>query len=188
VFTLTAGAEMPQFTGRAVRAVASGWRLFGSFRAISGPFLTVTPGSDRALNGQVAMASTQRVNQISDDVYADNSIDPITGGRRFLRPSAFAQPALGTLGTMQRNSIEGIGTRNVDISLTRAFHLAGSHIVEFRAEAFNALNWFQWLQPGQAQASGPLAVPNLALSSATFGQILAAGDPRILQFALKYVF
>ncbi|PYR32763.1 MAG: hypothetical protein DMF92_00985 [Acidobacteria bacterium] len=188
VFTLTAGAETPQFTGRAVRAVASGWRLFGSFRAISGPFLNVTPGSDRALNGQVAMASTQRVNQISDDVYADNSIDPITGGRRFLRPSAFAQPALGSLGTMQRNSIEGIGSRNVDISLTRAFHLAGSHIVEFRAEAFNALNWFQWLQPGQAQASGPLAVPNLALSSATFGQILAAGDPRILQFALKYVF
>jgi hypothetical protein len=192
VFVLTAGAEMPQFQGRAVRAVASGWRLFGSFRALSGPFLNITPGSDRALNGQTgappAVPSTQRVNQISNDVYADNSIDPITGGRRFLRPSAFAQPALGTLGTMQRNSIEGIGSKNIDLSLTRAFHLPGSQLIEFRAEAFNALNWFQWLQPGQAQASGPLAVPNLVLSGSTFGQILAAGDPRILQFAFKYVF
>jgi hypothetical protein len=58
-------------------------------------------------------------------------------------------------------------------------------MIEFRAEAFNALNWFQWLQPGQTQAS---AAPMLPLNSATFGQILAAGDPRILQFALKYVF
>jgi hypothetical protein len=192
VFTLTAGAETPQFEGRAVRAVASGWRLFGSFRALSGPFLNVIPGSDRALNGQAgappAVPSPQRVNQIADNVYADNSIDPVTGGRRFLRPSAFEQPALGTLGTMLRNSLEGIGSKNIDLSLTRAFRLGGSQLVEFRAEAFNALNWFQWLQPGQAQASGPLAIPNLALSGSTFGQILAAGDPRILQFALKYVF
>ena len=58
-------------------------------------------------------------------------------------------------------------------------------MLEFRGEAFNALNWLLWLQPGQAQQN---LAPNLALTSATFGQILAAGDPRILQFALKYVF
>jgi hypothetical protein len=182
VFTLTAGAEMPQFEGRALRAVASGWRLFGSFRALSAPFLTVTPGSDRALNGQ---PTTQRVNQVADNVYAEDSIDPVTGGRRFLLSSAFAQPALGTLGTMQRNSIEGIGSKNIDLSLTRTFRLGGVQMIEFRAEAFNALNWFQWLQPGQTQPNLP---PNLALTSATFGQILAAGDPRFLQFSVKYGF
>ena len=182
VFTLTAGAETPQFERRAARAVASGWRLFGSLRALSAPFLTVTPGSDRALNGQ---AATQRVNQASDTVYADDSIDPVTGGRRFLLSSGFAQPAFGTFGTLGRNSIEGIGSKSVDISLTRAFHLGGSRMLEFRGEAFNALNWLLWLQPGQAQQN---LAPNLALTSATFGQILAAGDPRILQFALKYVF
>ena len=182
VFTLTAGVEAPQFEGRALRAVATGWRLFGSFRALSGPFLTITPGSDRALNSQPA---PQRVNQISDAVYNDNSIDPVTGGRRFLLASAFAQPALGTLGTMPRNSIEGIASRNIDLALSRVFHLTGAQNLEVRAEAFNALNWFQWLQPGQTQ---PGLAPNLALSGATFGQILAAGDPRILQFAIKYVF
>jgi hypothetical protein len=182
VFTLTAGVESPQFEGRALRAVASGWRLFGSFRALSGPFFHVTPGSDRALNSQPA---TQRVNQISDAVYADNSIDPVTGGRRFLLASAFAQPALGTLGTMPRNSIEGLGSKNVDLALSRVFRLTGAQNLEVRAEAFNALNWFQWLQPGQTQQN---VAPNLALTSATFGQILAAGDPRFLQFAVKYTF
>jgi hypothetical protein len=182
VFTLTAGVEAPQFDGRALRAVATGWRLFGSFRALSGPFLTVNPGSDRALNSQ---PTPQRINQISDAVYADNSIDPITGGRRFLSASAFSQPALGTLGTMPRNSIEGLGSRNIDLALSRVFHLVGAQNLEVRAEAFNALNWFQWLQPGQTQLG---LAPNLPLTSATFGQILAAGDPRILQFALKYTF
>jgi hypothetical protein len=182
VFTLTAGAETPQFAGRAVRAVASGWRLFGSFRALSAPFLTITTGSDRALNGQ---AGTQRVDQVSDNVYADNSIDPVTGGRRFLLSGAFAQPAFGTFAAMERNSVAGIGSRSIDLSLTRAFHVGGAQMLEFRAEAFNALNWFQWLQPGQTQ---PSLAPNLPLNSATFGQILAADNPRILQFALKYVF
>jgi hypothetical protein len=184
VFTLTAGVESPQFEGAspALRAVASGWRLVGSFRALSGPFLTVTPGSDRALNSQ---AGTQRANQILDNPYDDNSFNPANGGRKFLNPAAFAQPALGTLGTMTRNSIEGVGSKNLDLTLIRIFRLPSRQTVEFRAEAFNAMNWFQWLQPGQ---TSPGLAPNLALSGATFGQILAAGDPRFLQFGIKYAF
>src|SRR5262249_23194905 len=115
----------------------------------------------------------------------DNSINPVNGGRKFLNPAAFAQPALGTLGTMQRNSIEGVGSKNLDVTLLRMFRLSRSQSIEIRAEAFNAMNWFQWLQPGQTQAGG---APNLALSGATFGQILAAGDPRFLQFGIKYAF
>jgi hypothetical protein len=184
VLTLTAGVESPRLEGSsdALRAIASGWRLVGSFRALSGPFLTVTPGSDRALNTQ---PGTQRVNQVLDNPYDDNGINPVNGGRRFLNPNAFVPAALGTQGTLRRNSIEGIGSRNVDLTLLRVFRLSNTQSIEFRAEAFNALNWFQWLQPGQAQPTG---APNLALTGATFGQILVAGDPRILQFGIKYAF
>jgi hypothetical protein len=184
VFTLTAGVAAPRFDGSnaALRAVASGWRLVGSFRALSGPFLTVTPGSDRALNSQPA---TQRANQVLANPYDDNSVNPANGGRRFLNPAAFAQPALGTQGTMRRNGIEGVGSKNLDLTLLRVFSLSRSQSIEIRAEAFNAMNWFQWLQPGQTQPGG---APNLALSGATFGQILAAGDPRFLQFGIKYAF
>jgi len=116
------------------------------------------------------------VNQILDDPYGDDSINPVNGGRRFLNPAAFAQPALGTLGTMRRNSVRSVGTKNLDLALTRRIATGGSREVEFRMEAFNALNWFQWGQP------------NTNLFSATFGQITTAGAPRILQLAVKYAF
>ena len=113
-FTMTAGVESPRFESAGLRAVASGWRLVGSFRALTGPWLTITTGGiDRAQNGQ---AGTQRANQMLDDPYADQSINPQNGGLRFLNPLAFATPALGTLGTIQRNSIRGIGTKNVDMA------------------------------------------------------------------------
>jgi DNA polymerase III alpha subunit (gram-positive type) len=48
--------------------------------------------------------------------------------------------------------------------------------LEFRAEAFNVTNSFR---PGTI---------NTVATSNTFGQIRNSLDPRILQFALKYVF
>jgi len=48
--------------------------------------------------------------------------------------------------------------------------------MEFRAEAFNVLNM---MVPGS---------PNTSLNSTLFGQVTSALDPRIMQFALKYVF
>ena len=49
-------------------------------------------------------------------------------------------------------------------------------VLEFRVEAFNVLNHVNFLDPVAT------------LTSSAFGQIQTANDPRILQFALKYVF
>jgi hypothetical protein len=113
------------------------------------------------------------------------SFNPANGGMRFLNPAAFAQPALGTLGTMRRNSIEGKGSKIVNLSLSREFRMTTDQAIEIRAEAFNAFNWVQWLQPGQTQS---VNTPTVNLSSPTFGQITAADDPRIMQFAVRYAF
>ena len=53
--------------------------------------------------------------------------------------------------------------------------------VEFRAEAYNVLNSF--IPADQAGQAG-----FYTFGTSTFGQIRTAKDPRILQFALKYVF
>ena len=50
-----------------MRAVFSDWRLVGGFRKTTAPWLTVSTGSDIALNGQLG---TQRANQVLDDPYA----------------------------------------------------------------------------------------------------------------------
>ena len=174
-FSMTVGIESPQFEGAALRAVASGWRVAGSFRALTGAWLNITAGTDRALNGQ---AATQRGNQILDDPFADQSSNPQNNGIRFLNPLAFSIPAIGTLGTVARNSIRGPGNKNADVALTRLFRLSNQQNIEIRAEAFNVFNWFQWGNPATA------------LNSATFGQITSAvgNSARIVQLAAKYVF
>jgi hypothetical protein len=172
--SLTAGIQSPRFNHGVMRVALSDWRLVGGFRATTGPWLTITTGADIALNGQ---AGTQRANQVLDDPYGDRSINPANGGMRFLNPAAFAQPDRGTLGNSVRNSVRGMGTRNLDMSLTRLIRLNAAQAFEVRVDAFNAFNWFQWLQPAT----------NLS-NLATFGQITAAGPPRIMQFAVKYRF
>ena len=172
-FSVTASLATPQFENRGLRIVASGWRLAPSFRATTGSWLTIATGVDRVLNGQ---AGTQRVNEVSSNYYADQSVNPANGGIRFLDPTAFAQPALGTFGNMPRNVVRGPGFKNVDAALSRVFNVGGSKSVEARIEAFNLFNWFE------------LGNPNTNFSAATFGQITSALSPRVLQLAVKFNF
>ena len=174
-FSLTASVQSPRLDNAAMRAAFSDWRLVGGFRAATGPWLTVSTGADIALNGQ---DGTQRAEQVLDDPYGDHSINPLNGGRRFLNPLAFRQPAAGTLGSTQpRNGIRGMGTRNLDMSLSRLIRVTGNQAIEVRIDAFNAFNWFQWAQPATALNN-----------TATFGQITTAGAPRVMQLGIKYQF
>jgi len=166
IFTLNASVETPNFTNTAAHLIASGWRLSGIVLASSGSFLTITSGVDRALSGTV----NQRGNQVGDKPYGDRTLN------NWFNASAFAQPALGTYGTSGRNAYEGPGSRTVNLSLVRSFRVRPTQQIEARVEAFNAFNWFR------------LGNPVTSFSSATFGQILTSGDPRIMQFAVKYQF
>ena len=167
IFNLSASVETPTFGSPVVRALASGWRLAGIFRANSGSPLTVTTGTDRALSG--IQTTTQRPDQLLDNPYGDNALN-------WLNPRAFAQPALGTYGNSVRNAYDGPGRKVVDLALVRSFRFGNGQRVEARVEAFNAFNWFL------------LENPNTTLSAATFGRVTSSGDPRIMQFALKYEF
>lgn len=166
IANFTAGYEFPSVGGRVVGTVLGGWRLSGLLQASSGTWLNITSGLDNARSG----ITNQRPDQVIDDPYGDGT------ARRFLNPAAFAQPAVGTNGNVPRNGVEGPGTWNLDASLVRAFRFGGSHALEARIEAFNILNRVR------------LGIPVTNLTSPTFGQVLTALDPRILQFAVKYVF
>jgi hypothetical protein len=173
-FTMTGSAMSGRYQGW--KSFASDWQIVGSFRALTGPWQTITTGADVALNGQ---AGTQRANQVSGDVYANQAVNPTTGAISWFNPAAFARPAAGTLGTMQRNIVRGPDSKSLDLALTRVFKLSNSKSVEARIEAFNALNWFEWGQP------------NVAINAATFGQITSTSTtvpPRVMQLAVKYVF
>jgi hypothetical protein len=96
---------------------------------------------------------------------------------QWLNPSAFRVPAAGTFGNMSTApGIYGPGSFRLDMGLTRRFQLKENHTLQFRAEVFNVPNH---VNPGN---------PNTIVTSPQFGQIRIAGDPRIMQMALKYTF
>jgi hypothetical protein len=168
IANFTVGAQTPDFDHAVVRALASDWRVSGILNARSGSWLTVIQGQS-SFNG-VGGNTGLRVDQISDDVYGDKTLD------NYLNRAAFALPAAGTFGTHQRNSIRGPGFWKVDLAVTRLFSL-GTHTVEARIETFNLLNNINWGNP----------VVNFR--SANFGRIQSmTGDPRIMQFGVKYGF
>jgi hypothetical protein len=166
IFNMTAVAQTPQFGNPTLRAIATGWRLSGIYKRSTGSYLTVTSGVDRELSG----VSNQRASQVLGSPYGDKSIT------NFLNPAAFALPPVGALGNLRPRNIAGPAIWQFDVALSRTFRLTENQKLEARAEAYNVTNS---LRPGD---------PVTVLNNSIFGQINTSGDPRILQFALKYVF
>ena len=167
IANLTWVAETPRFANPSLRAVGGGWKLSGTYRVSSGPPLTITTSLDRQLSGQ----SGQRPNQVLADAYCATQSNSC-----WLNSAAFQQPALGTLGNMGRFTVSGPKFWGIDAALSRAFRIQERQTLEIRAEAFNLTN--------SMRANGPTVNTN----TNTFGQILTAQDPRIMQFAMKFVF
>ena len=116
IFNATAVAQTPKFANRTLNMLASGWRITGIYHFTSGKPINVLSGFDQALNG----VQSQRAQQILQNPYGDKSGRPLTN---FLNPAAFAQPALGTLGNVGRNSIQGPSTWQLDMGLSRSFQV-----------------------------------------------------------------
>ena len=172
---ITLGYVTPQEMG----VLLSDWRISGTLAARSGSWLTVDTGStgDDARNG----IRSQRVNQISDDVYGPgkdaSDLGPGERIENYLNRAAFERPAAGTYGDHVFNSIEGPGFWNVDLAVARFIRFAAVQSLELRVEVFNLFNNFNW------------GMPRDDFRRANFGRIDSqAGSPRIFQFGLKYGF
>ncbi len=103
----------------------------------------------------------------------------ITTGSNTLQGTA-ARPLVNGAFT-SRNA--GVGAKFVSLStrLSRTFPLGERVRLEALAEAFNVLNHRNDLTRNGVFGSGAYAFN----PSATFGQITAVNDPRVLQFAVK---
>jgi hypothetical protein len=90
--------------------------------------------------------------------------------------AAFATPDAFKIGTASRNPVRGPSYRDVDFALIRRLPINASNAIEIRAEVFNLLNTVNL---------GPPAAVN---GASNFGTITTALDPRVVQFAVKYLF
>lgn len=90
--------------------------------------------------------------------------------------SVFAAPAYGFFGNSRNGMIRGPGYTSTSLSLKKAFPIVRESQFQLSAEAFNILN-----HPNFENVDANLG-------SGTFGQAIAAGDPRIMEFAARIVF
>src|SRR5215469_7773034 len=183
IFNFTVVGAAPRFENRALRTVVAGWQAAGIYRVQSAPWLTVTMmPPDRQLSGTNNATPTQRPLQVLPDTLCAHPTSSC-----WLNPAAFALPALGMLGAMNRGNIPGPAFWQLDLALSRNIRVTEHQRVQLRGEAFNLTNSFRAGVALPNPGAGSSGV-SLALGSLNFGQIISALDPRILQVAIKFVF
>lgn len=180
------------------------WQLpFGRGRAIGG---NMSPALDALIGGwQVSSVTSIRTGLPVDVTLASSGIDPATGQPysflnrngggilpnatgvdpngnsskddllHYLNPAAYAVQPVNTPGNAKPVSAWGPGAWTTDLSLVKRFTF-GTYTADVRAEAFNLFNVVNF------------ANPNGSFGSTSFGQITSAGDPRIVQLAVRFGF
>jgi carboxypeptidase family protein/TonB-dependent receptor-like protein len=117
-----------------------------------------------------------------------------SGSGFFLNPAAFAIPSNGTFGSCAPRAFHGPGLWDFDFSLFRQFPVTESKRFEFRVEFFNAFNHPNFGNPGTGGPVAPTAGnPGSFKVTSLVNPILGLGsggpgDPREIQFALKFYF
>ncbi|MFN7933946.1 MAG: carboxypeptidase regulatory-like domain-containing protein [Bryobacteraceae bacterium] len=165
---------LPYAAGRTLaRYILGGWQTNGIVTAQTGAPLTFRSGVDNSYSG----IGLDRAD-ISGDPYLPSGRPKADQILRWFNPNVFAINAPGTFGNAGRGLMPGPGLFNVDFSMFKkvAMPYKESHTLELRAEAYNAMNHVNLGNPTTNRTSG------------NFGRILSAGNPRILQFGLRYAF
>jgi hypothetical protein len=167
--------ELPWGAGRSRRgsgvlgALANDWLLAAVVTRQSGSPVAVTQTTNF---NAFAGFGIQRPNLVGDPQLPGHE----RSATRWFNTAAFAIAPQFTIGSSSRNPVRGPAYGNVDLALSRRVPVTSGAAIELRAEAFNLLN------------TSPLGNPNGVAGSAAFGSITTAGDPRVLQLAVKLLF
>jgi hypothetical protein len=169
VWNLPFGQDRAQHPGGALGALVNDWQLAGVLVLQSGMPIVVTQATN---NNAFAGFGIQRPNINGDPELPKDERTP----QRYFDTSVFSNAPQFTLGNASRNPVRGPGYRNVDLSLVRRVPTGRTTSLEVRFEVFNVFNW-------------PfLGAPNGSFGNAAFGSITSAGDPRVIQLGIKWLF
>jgi hypothetical protein len=158
----------------------NGWTLSGITRFSSGFPVTLLNYGDNSLLG----AEPNGVNNygVDEPQYTPGPLQVNSNprnGRPYFNTSLFSLQPLGTPGNAKRRFFFGPGLDNYDLALQKTVPLQESKSIQFRFEGFNAFN--------HAQFYGPASV-NGNINSSSFGDVVSAAPPRLMQAAVKFIF
>jgi Carboxypeptidase regulatory-like domain len=183
IFNMSLVATSPVKGNSLWAHVVGNWQLAPIIRALSGIPLNVLTGTDASLTG----VGLDRPNYVANADPYRSSWGP---SLQYLNPAAFTPNAAGTYGNLGRDVLRGPGQLQFDLSLSRIFGIHESVRLEVRAEAFNIINHTNFIAAATGTGIPGISTSGISLAenSSNFGQITSAGDPRILQFAMKLYF
>ncbi len=179
VYELPVGRGRRFLTGlnRAADLAIGGWEISSIVNMRSGEPFTMTYTAPA--RSQVAPFLTL----LGFNIFRPNiSGDPVTPEAQrsvnsyLNRNTVSIPPYYQPFGNAGRNISRGYAFYQADVGLFKSFSLTERFRLQFRAEAFNVLNKSNFM------------APNANISSAGFGVITSAYDPRRLQLALKLLF
>jgi hypothetical protein len=171
IWELPFGSNKPYFQDGAAAAILGGWVLTGSLNTRSGRPFTVTQSGDPLRLGSL---TTTLADLVGDPARTNQSVDG------WFNTAAFQALTTTTtrFGLQPRNSLRGPSFASLDFAVHRRFGLWNENTnLEFRWEVFNAFN------------RANFGLPNRTVNGGGFGTITTLqGDPRIMQFALRFSF
>jgi hypothetical protein len=172
-------------TNSVANAVIGGWQTGGILTLQSGMPGNLTIGG--VDNASTAAGGYDRPSATSVSPYLDSP-----SPSRYWNPAAFFEAPPGQFGNVGRNAIIGPGIVGFDAEIHKVFQMPykETHRLQFRFEAFNALNHPNWGMPSLNILSGA-AQPGQPATAAhqNFGVVSStSGAMRQLQLGLKYSF
>jgi len=182
IYELPFGKGKPFASSGPLAWIIGGFRTSGALTLSSGrPYTIFADGNsatiDRGL--QRALPNVIGAPQVLENVdcWFYTSASPACRSVAPNGQDAFSVPPPGVFGNSGRNVLRAPGTKVFDFALHRSFPLGESRALDFRWEVFNLTNTTQFGRPDQN------------LTGTTVGSITTlAGDPRLMQFALRLKF
>jgi hypothetical protein len=183
---------VPRYSG-AKGKILNGWAVSGITQFQSGFPIHIQSYNDTELTGSIDFSAAGTPDLITPSFRTNNPhtngcalgtgptsgtgdpCDPIANQQ--FDPNQFADAPLGSFGNAKRTLCCGPGLNNTDLSIQKTTPLTESTRMEFRWDIFNLANHPKFFNPDGNITDG-----------SDFGRIFRAGEPRLMQFAVKFYF
>jgi len=155
--------------------VANGWQVSAIITYQSGFPIRMQTQDDAELQSSYFFEDANTPYSTGPVQFVNPKIHTVNGNFWF-DTTNIGDPAPGTFGNLPHSLCCGPALSNTDLVIAKRTPINERWTTEFRAEFYNAWNHTEFENPDGN------------FSDSTFGQVLKARDPRVMQFALKLMF
>ncbi len=185
-FTGNVHYNVPKFTSHAAR-LTQGYEMNALYTFAGGTPINILAGTNTSGSGEASRDRPNRIPGVAAYVSRVTNASSTSRTYSYLNKSAWIAAPSGTFGNERRDSVQGPGFGDVDMSFVKMTPISEHVRTELRAEVFNI-----WNQANFANPSGTLTSSSFGVLSATRNSSSApgigVGEPRNMQFAFKVSF